>query len=74
VNLRWWTRSQSIRTLAQIAIEVPLVDPVKTHKYEEIAAQVLLLKKLGLPVYKIARAIRVADRTVVRALKLVEKS
>jgi len=50
----WWTRSQSIRTLAQIPIEVPLLDPVQTRKYQEIASEVLLLRKLGLPVYKIA--------------------
>jgi hypothetical protein len=63
------TRSQSIRTLAQIPIEVPLVDPIRTLKYQEIAEEVGLLKKLGLPVYKIARSTGVADKTVLRALE-----
>jgi hypothetical protein len=31
-----------------------LVDPVQPLKYQEIAAEVVLLRKLGLPVYKIA--------------------
>jgi hypothetical protein len=70
----WWTRSQSIRTLAQIPIEVPLLDPVQTRKYQEIASEVLLLRKLGLPVYKIAHAVGVADKTVLRALKWADES
>jgi hypothetical protein len=66
-----WTRSQSIRTLAQIIIEIPLVDPVQTPKYQEIAQKVLLLRQLNIPVYKIARATGVAGKTVLRALEWI---
>jgi hypothetical protein len=74
VPRKWWTRSQSIRTLAQIPIEVALVDPVQPLKHEEIAAEVVLLRKLGVPVYKIAHAVGVADKTVLRALKWADES
>ena len=70
----WWTRSQSIRTLAQIPVEVPLVDAFRPLKYQEIAKEVVLLRKLGLPVYKIARSTGVADKTVLRALEWMNES
>jgi predicted transcriptional regulator len=53
---------------------VPLVDPVQSLKYQEIAAEVVLLRKLGLPVYKIAHTVGVADKTVLRALKWADES
>ena len=68
------TQSQSIRTLAQIPVEVPLVNAVQSLKYQEIAEEVVLVKKLGMPVYKIARSTGVADKTVLRALEWVNKA
>jgi len=64
---------QCIRTLAQIPVEVPLVDAFRPLKYQEIAEQAVVLKKLGLPVYKIARSTGVADKTVLRALQWMDE-
>jgi hypothetical protein len=72
-NLRWWTRSQSIRTLAEIPLEVPIIDPVQTPKYQKIAAEAVVLRRLGLPVYKIARALGVAAKTVLRAFEWMDE-
>jgi hypothetical protein len=46
-----------------------LADAFRPLKYQEIAREAVLLKKLGLPVYKIARSTGVADKTVLRALE-----
>ena len=60
--------SQSIRTLAQIPFEFPLLNPVQPFKYQKIGAEAAILQKLGLPIYKIALAVGVDDATVVRGL------
>jgi len=71
--LQSWTRLQSIRTLAQIPIEIPLVN-LQPLKYQEIAEEVVLLRKLGLPIYKIARSTGVADKTVLRAVEWMNEA
>jgi hypothetical protein len=71
---RWWTRSQSIRTLAQILFEIPIVDPVQIFRYQEIATRALVLRKLGLPVYKIGLALGVDPKTIIQGLKWTSKA
>ena len=50
------------------------MDAVQPLKYQEIAAEVMLLKRLGLPIYKIAPAKGVADKTVLRAIQWMDEA
>jgi hypothetical protein len=55
-------------------LEVAIVNPVQTFKYQEIAEKALILRKLGLPLYKIGFELGVAGKTVLRALNWIEEA
>ncbi|MGB9380003.1 hypothetical protein [Candidatus Binatus sp.] len=55
-------------------MEVAIVNPVQTFKYQEIAEKALILRKLGLPLYKIGFELGVAGKTVLRALKWIDEA
>ena len=46
--LRWWTRSQRIRTLAQVPLTVPSVEAVPAPIYVQIAGRARHLRGLGM--------------------------
>ena len=64
----WWTRSQSIRTAAQLPFEVALLEAVPPPVYQLIAAPAKQLSRLGLTHVQIARALGVTDKTIAKAI------
>jgi hypothetical protein len=68
-GLRWWTRSQPIRTLAEIPLHLPLVDAIPCFVYQQVSEKAAELARLGMSACAIARALKVSDKTVVKALK-----
>lgn len=64
----WWTRSQSIRTAAQLPFEVALVDVVAPPTYQLIAARAKQLSRLGLTNVQVARALGVTDKTAAKSI------
>jgi hypothetical protein len=71
-SLRWWTRSQSIRTEGEIPFEVALVDPSAVPTYIVIAPIASQLHELKMNRNQIAVALKVDRTTVVRALRWVK--
>ena len=67
-SLRWWTRTQRIRTVAHVPLEVALVDTRVAPLYQRIAGRALQLRQLGLSNSAIARKLSVTDKTVAKAV------
>lgn len=63
------TRSQPIRTLAQLPFEFPVLDIHQPFTYQSIAEKALQLKQLGMSACAIARALSVTDKTVAKAIR-----
>jgi len=70
----WWTRTQRIRTVAQIPLEIPLLDTRATPIYQQIAAKALQLRQLGLSDSAIAKRLNVSDKTVAKAIAWLERT
>jgi hypothetical protein len=68
---KWWTRSQRIRTLAEIPFEAELLEAEIPPKYQQIADRALHLNRLGLSNEAIARHLVVDGKTVAKALRWV---
>ncbi|MCK4773524.1 MAG: hypothetical protein KAT30_02020, partial [Candidatus Krumholzibacteria bacterium] len=66
--VKWWTRTQRIRTVAQIPLEAALLDIGAAPIYQQIAAKALHLQQLGLSYSVIARKLNVTDKTVAKAI------
>jgi hypothetical protein len=64
----WWTRSQHIRTLATVPLEIPLAEPGPEPVFRRIADEALELHDLGWSKDKIARHFKVAGRTAAKAI------
>lgn len=64
----WWTRSQRIRTFAEIPIEAAILDTAPAPVYQQIAPKALQLQQLGMSNSAIARRLDVTDKTVARAV------
>jgi hypothetical protein len=64
----WWTRTQRIRTAAQIPLEIVLLDTGATPTYQRIASKALHLQQLGMSCSAIARRLSVTDKTVAKAI------
>ena len=71
-SLRWWRRSQSIRTEGEVPFEVAIVDPPEVPAYIGIAEKALHLKELNMNPNRIAVALKVDRTTVLRALRWVK--
>jgi hypothetical protein len=63
-----WTHTQRIRALAEIPIEVAILDTSTPPIYENIAPKALQLQQLGMNKSAIARRLGVTDRTVAKAI------
>ena len=61
---RWWTRSQRIRTLAEVPLTMPLVETTAAPIYIQIAGRARHLRGLGMPQEAIGRELGVSARTV----------
>ena len=66
---QWWTLSERIRTLAEMAFEVVLLGIEEPPKYQQIAEKVLHLNQLGLSNEAIARHLGVDGKTVAKAVR-----
>jgi hypothetical protein len=66
--LGWWTRSQRIRTAAELALTVDLVDAEAAPLYQRIAIKARQLRELGLGPVAIAAKLSTDRKTVAKAL------
>jgi hypothetical protein len=69
-SLRWWTRTQSIRTVAEMPLEAALIGTGRPPVYQVIARKAKQLHDLGLSHSAIARRLGVSDKTVCKAINL----
>ena len=70
--MRWWTRTQSIRTAATSSFEVALVEISELPAYQKIARKALHLRELGLSDRAIAVRLGVTDKTAAKAIRWLE--
>lgn len=67
-SLKWWTRSQRIRTFAEIPIEAAILDTGAPPIYEKIAPKALQLQQVGMSSLAIAKRLGVTDKTVAKSI------
>lgn len=72
-TLRWWTWTERIRTIANIPVEVKLLNTVQEPVYQKIVNKSLHLKELGFSNRKIAKHLNVDEKTVAKAIQWLEK-
>jgi hypothetical protein len=71
-SLRWWTRTQRIRTAAEVPLEVALLETEAWPLYQQLARKALHLRELGLSYCAIARRLEVNDKTVAKAIRWLQ--
>jgi hypothetical protein len=64
----WWTRTQRIRTEAELRFDAILADAAAAPLYQRIAGKAFDLHQLGLGSTTIARRLSTTRKTVVKAL------
>jgi len=64
----WWTRTQRIRTAAELPFEAVLADAIAAPVYQRIASKALHLQQLELRPAAIARRLGIDRKTVTKAL------
>ena len=69
---KWWRRTQRIRTVAEVALEVALRGTEAQPKYQQVAQKARHLRDLGLSNRAIARKLGVDDKTVAKAVRWPE--
>ena len=67
-ELNWWTRTQRIRTIGLMPLEVALFDTGAVPIYQRIASKALHLQQLGMSYSAIARKLHITDKTVAKAI------
>ena len=65
----WWTRHESARTSARMALELDLGRVLKTPRYQLIAAETAGLHQAGLTFKAIAERFGVDDHTAAKAVR-----
>ena len=68
-SIGWWTRHDSVRTLALTPIVADLRHVAEPPRYQAIAPQVVKLRGLGYPDTLIAACTGVTPRTVAKAIR-----
>jgi len=66
--LKWWTRTQRIRTFAEVPIEAAILDTDAPPIYQQIASKAIQLQQVGMSNSAIARRLGISDKTVAKAL------
>jgi hypothetical protein len=66
--MKWWTRSQRIRTAGEVPFEAALFQ-ASIPAYRRIAGEVARLRSLNLSLGTIGRHLGVSDKTVAKALR-----
>ncbi len=69
----WWTRTQRIRTAAEVRFEVVLLETEARPLYQQVARKALHLRELGLSYCAIARRLEVDDKTVAKAIRWLRR-
>lgn len=64
----WWTRTQRIRTAAQIPVEAPLLEVAPRPLYQQIASRARHLRELGMSYRQIGQALGVTPKTAAKAI------
>ena len=67
-SLKWWTRSQRIRTFSEIPIEAAILDTEAPPIYQQIAAKAFQLQQLGMSNSAIAKRLGITDKMVAKAI------
>ena len=70
----WWTRSQRIRTAAEIPFEAALLETAQAPLYQRIAPKAMRLWELGLSLSRIAQHLGVTDKTVAKSLAAARRA
>ncbi len=71
---KWWTRSQPIRTLAQVPFQFPLLGARRPFAYQHLSGKAVELQRLGMSASAIARALGVTDKTITKALSFASRT
>jgi aspartate oxidase len=71
--LHWWTQSQPIRTAAELPLSFPIVDTRQPFPYQYLAEKAIELRSLGMSASAIARALKVTDKTIAKAVQFAAK-
>ena len=71
--MRWWRRTQCIRTAAEMPLEVALLATEAPPVYQQIAAKALYLHQLGFTYLDIARRLGVNDKTVAKSIRWLQE-
>jgi hypothetical protein len=69
LQLKWWTRSQPIRTVAELSLSFPLLETRPPFAYQYLAERASELWRLGMSACVIARALGVSDKTITKTLR-----
>ena len=64
-----WTRTERIRTAAEIQVEAVIVDRAEMPVYVQIGEKAMRLRDLRMSDKAIARALGVSDKTVAKAIE-----
>jgi len=67
--LRWWTRSQRIRTEGEVPFEVALYFRTEPPTYQKVADKAMHLSQLGMNSNRISAILKVDRTTITRALR-----
>ena len=67
-----WTRTQRIRTVAQLPFDVAIVSTLQAPVYQRIAPKALHLRELGLTDTAIAGRLKVSDKTVAKGIRWLQ--
>jgi len=67
--LKWWTRTQRIRTFAAIPIEAAILDTDAPPVYQQIAPKAVQLQQLGMSDSAIAKRLGITDKTAAKAIE-----
>src|SRR5262245_35289683 len=57
----WWTQSQPIRTVAEVPLSFPILQTRRPSPYQYLAEKAIELRRLGMSVSAVAKALRVTD-------------
>lgn len=71
--MKWWTRSQRIRTAVEVEFEVALLDTEPPPVYQRIAQEAKQLQELGMNFSRIAEYLGVDHKTVAKGVRRLSK-
>lgn len=69
-----WTRTQRIRTAAEVPVDAVIVDRAEVPVYVQIGEKAMHLRDVGVSGKAIARALGVSDKTVAKAIERAQNT